>query len=173
MTTAHETTACWRTVDSPLGQLLLTADAEGRLTSVLAPRTKHQPEGPDPRWREDPDGCAGLNAAADQLTAYFAGEREEFELALAPVGSAFQREVWAGLDAIPYGETVTYGELAAACGKPPASVRAVAAAVGRNPLLIIRPCHRVLGANGSLTGFAAGLDAKRLLLDLEAPALFA
>jgi methylated-DNA-[protein]-cysteine S-methyltransferase len=153
------------TVDSPLGPLLLVADEDGALTALLAPGTKGQPSAPDPGWRHDP---APFGAAAEQLTAYFDGDLTEFDLPLAPRGSEFRRRVWAALDGVRYGETVTYGELAAAAGQPLTAVRAVAGAIGANPLLIVRPCHRVIGANGSLTGFAAGLDAKRLLLGLEA-----
>ena len=154
----------YTTVDSPLGRLLLVADEDGRLTHLLAPNTKGQVSEPDPDWEQDPQPFA---AAIEQLNAYFAGELKEFDLPLAPRGSEFRTRVWQALDDVPYGETVTYGELAAAAGQPPTSVRAVAGAVGANPLLIIRPCHRIIGANGSLTGFAAGLDAKRLLLRLE------
>jgi len=155
----------YTTVDSPLGPLLLVADEDGALTALLAPGTKGQPSAPDPGWRQDQ---GPFTAAADQLAAYFAGGLKEFDLPLAPRGSEFRRRVWAALDSVRYGETVTYGELAAAAGQPPTSVRAVAGAIGANPLLIVRPCHRVIGANGALTGFAAGLDAKRLLLRLEA-----
>ncbi|QMU68643.1 methylated-DNA--[protein]-cysteine S-methyltransferase [Streptacidiphilus sp. P02-A3a] len=153
------------TVDSPLGPLLLVADQDGALTALLAPNTRGQRSAPDPDWRADP---APFAAVTEQLTAYFDGSLQEFDLPLAPRGSEFRRRVWDALDDVPYGETVTYGELTAAAGQRPSSVRAVAGAVGANPLLIIRPCHRVIGANGSLTGFAAGLDAKRLLLRLEA-----
>jgi methylated-DNA-[protein]-cysteine S-methyltransferase len=152
-------------MESPLGALLLTADQDGRLTAVLAPDTKGQVSRPDPAWTEDPDRFV---TAAEQLTAYFAGDLKEFDLPLAPVGTEFRQRVWDALDGIPYGSTVTYGQLAAAAGQSPNAVRAVAGAIGANPLLIVRPCHRVVGANGSLTGFAAGLDAKRLLLRLEA-----
>jgi methylated-DNA-[protein]-cysteine S-methyltransferase len=155
---------CYTTMDSPLGALLLVADDEGRLTSVLAPETKGRISAPDPAWTEDP---APFAAAVEQLTAYFSGDLKEFDLPLAPHGSEFRRRVWDALDDIPYGSTVSYGEVAAAAGKSPSAVRAVAGAIGANPLLIVRPCHRVVGANGSLTGFAAGLDAKRLLLQLE------
>jgi methylated-DNA-[protein]-cysteine S-methyltransferase len=154
----------YTTMDSPLGVLLLVADGQGRLSHVLAPSMKGQVSRPDPAWTED---AASFTAAVAQLTAYFAGELKEFDLPLAPVGSEFRQGVWDALDAIPYGTTTTYGELTAAAGRPATSVRAVAGAVGANPLLIIRPCHRVLGANGALTGFAAGLDAKKLLLGLE------
>ena len=101
-----------------------------------------------------------------QLNAYFARELEDFDLPLAPPGTAFQLEVWAALRAIPYGETVTYGELARRIGRPRAS-RAVGAANGANPLPIVVPCHRVVGADGSLTGFGGGLPIKSALLALE------
>jgi len=153
------------TVDSPLGPLLLVADEDGSLTELLPPDTRGRSNTPDPGWRHDP---APFAAVTEQLAAYFDGDLKEFDLPLAPRGSEFRRRVWAALDSVHYGETATYGELAAAAGQPPTSVRAVAGAIGANPLLIVRPCHRVIGANGSLTGFAAGLDAKRLLLRLEA-----
>jgi methylated-DNA-[protein]-cysteine S-methyltransferase len=102
-----------------------------------------------------------------QLEAYFAGELRRFDLPLAPEGTPFQREVWSALTAIPYGETVSYGELARRLGRPAAS-RAVGAANGQNPIPIVIPCHRVIGADGSLTGFGGGLAIKRRLLDLEA-----
>jgi methylated-DNA-[protein]-cysteine S-methyltransferase len=155
----------YTTMDSPFGPLLLVADEDGRLTHVLAPDTKGQVSAPDPDWIEDP---GRFEEAAAQLTAYFAGDLKEFDLPLAPSGTEFRRRVWAALDTIPYGTTVTYGQLAAAAGQPPSAVRAVAGAIGANPLLIVRPCHRVIGADGSLTGFAAGLEAKRHLLRLEA-----
>jgi methylated-DNA-[protein]-cysteine S-methyltransferase len=107
--------------------------------------------------------------AADQLRAYFAGELREFDLPLAPRGTPFQREVWAAVAAVPYGRTATYSEIAAAVGRPSAC-RAVGAANGRNPLPVIVPCHRVIGAAGALTGYGGGLDRKRSLLDLEAVA---
>ena len=102
-----------------------------------------------------------------QLDEYFAGERTEFDVPLDPVGTEFQLRAWAALRRIPYGETRSYGEQARTIGAP-AAVRAVGAANGRNPISIIVPCHRVVGSNGSLTGFGGGLDAKRYLLDLEA-----
>jgi methylated-DNA-[protein]-cysteine S-methyltransferase len=156
----------YTTMDSPLGRLQLTADDEGRLISLYAPLRKGRPTEPDATWVADPDALA---EAVTQLTEYFAGERKEFDLPLAPVGSEFRQRVWQALDDIPYGGTITYKELTAAAGLPPTSVRAVAGAVGANPLLILRPCHRVVGSDGSLTGFAAGLEAKRTLLDLEQP----
>ncbi len=104
--------------------------------------------------------------AADQLRAYFAGELREFDLPLAPRGTEFQRQVWAAVSTIPYGATAAYSEIAAAIRRPSAS-RAVGAANGRNPLPVIVPCHRVIGAAGALTGYGGGLDRKRSLLDLE------
>jgi methylated-DNA-[protein]-cysteine S-methyltransferase len=110
-----------------------------------------------------------LRAAAAQLAEYFAGKRRTFDLPLAPHGTPFQLAVWSALRAIPYGETRNYAELARAIGRPTAS-RAVGAANGKNPLGIIVPCHRVIGASGALTGYAGGLSAKRWLLELEATA---
>lgn len=113
--------------------------------------------------------------AVEQLAEYFAGERTEFDLPLEMEGTAFQRTVWSALREIPYGETCSYGEIARNIGSP-AAFRAVGLANGHNPISIIVPCHRVIGANGSLTGYGGGLERKRLLLDLEksrmAPALF-
>lgn len=117
-----------------------------------------------PHLRPDADALAPVAA---QLREYFAGQRKEFDLELEPVGTPFQHEVWARLRTIPYGETRTYGQLAAELGSPNAS-RAVGLANGRNPIAIIVPCHRVIGADGTLTGYAGGMDRKRLLLDLEA-----
>jgi methylated-DNA-[protein]-cysteine S-methyltransferase len=118
-----------------------------------------------PGWAEDA-GDPVLGAAAAQLAGYFAGERRAFELPLAPVGTPFQREVWRRIWGVGYGRTSTYGELATALGRP-AAARAVGAATGRNPLAILVPCHRVVGRDGSLTGYAGGLERKRALLGLE------
>ncbi|MFJ5882047.1 methylated-DNA--[protein]-cysteine S-methyltransferase [Kitasatospora cineracea] len=173
MTTAPATPATtpatvFTTMDSPLGTLLLSGplDAEGRfaLSAVTAPGQKGALARPAADWRPDADALA---PAVEQLTAYFAGERTAFDLPLAPVGTPFRQQVWDALDDIPYGATLTYGQLADAAGQSPRAVRAVGGAVGANPLLIVRPCHRVMGANGSLTGFAAGIDAKRWLLAHE------
>jgi len=113
-----------------------------------------------------------LEAAAEQLREYFAGERTSFDLPLALDGTPFQQEAWRALADIPYGETVSYGEQARRLGRPDA-VRAVGAANGANPIAIVLPCHRVIGADGSLTGFGGGLETKRRLLDLErSPSLF-
>ncbi|MFF4338773.1 methylated-DNA--[protein]-cysteine S-methyltransferase [Kitasatospora sp. NPDC001540] len=170
MTTAPATapTTVFTTMDSPLGPLLLSgvraADGSFALSAVTAPGQKGALAAPAAHW--EPDAEALVPAVA-QLTAYFAGERTTFDLPLAPVGTPFRQQVWAALDDIPYGTTLTYGQLADAAGHSPRAVRAVGGAVGANPLLIVRPCHRVMGANGSLTGFAAGIDAKRWLLAHE------
>ena len=111
-------------------------------------------------------GCPVTGQARQQLTEYFAGQRREFDLPLAPAGTDFQRRVWELLREIPYGETVTYGELARRLGNPK-SARAVGMACNRNPIAIVIPCHRLLGADRSLTGYAGGLDAKSFLLTLE------
>ena len=145
------------TIESPLGELLLVGD--GRALTGL-----YMDGAPGPGWRRDP---AAFRQAADQLRAYFARELREFDLPLAPHGTPFQQEVWAALREIPYGRTVGYAELAAALGRPGAA-RAVGAANGRNPMSIVVPCHRVIGADGALTGYGGGLRRKRLLLDLEA-----
>ncbi|HKP20162.1 MAG TPA: methylated-DNA--[protein]-cysteine S-methyltransferase [Thermoleophilaceae bacterium] len=107
-----------------------------------------------------------LLEAAGQLRAYFAGELREFDLPLAPTGTPFQRDVWHAVSGVPYGRTASYAEIAAAVGRP-AACRAVGAANGRNPLPVIVPCHRIIGAAGALTGYGGGLDRKRSLLDLE------
>jgi methylated-DNA-[protein]-cysteine S-methyltransferase len=152
------TTTAYAIVDSPIDELLLTAE-DGVLTGL-----HFSPFAIDPEWVHDP---AALEPAATQLREYFAGERTEFDLELSPHGTAFQQRVWAMLREIPYGETTTYGTLAHQLGDPK-TVRAVGLANGRNPIAVIIPCHRVIGADGSLTGFGGGLERKRALLDLEA-----
>jgi methylated-DNA-[protein]-cysteine S-methyltransferase len=144
------------TVETPIGPLLLTA-SEGRLSGVAFAASTGARSAE--RLFAETEG---------QLLAYFAGELERFELPLAPRGTAFQQRVWEALAEIPYGSTTTYSELAAAIGRPSAC-RAVGAANGRNPLPVIVPCHRVIGAAGSLTGYGGGLERKRQLLALEAP----
>jgi methylated-DNA-[protein]-cysteine S-methyltransferase len=114
-------------------------------------------------WKES---AASFIDVKQQLEEYFAGERTTFDVKLAAEGAPFEREVWHALEAIPYGETVSYGEIARRVGQPTAS-RAVGTANGRNPISVIVPCHRVIGANGSLTGYGGGLERKRLLLELE------
>ena len=148
-------------LDSPIGPLTLMVNADGALTQILF---AHQTPPADVTW--DADRCA---AAATQLREYFAGERTDFDLPLAPVGSDFQRSVWDALRRIGHGEVVDYGGLGRRIGRPGAA-RAVGRANATNPIPIVIPCHRVIGANGTLTGYAGGLDAKRLLLDLESRA---
>lgn len=150
------------TTDSPIGPLYLFADGAGSLTHLLF----HGDQQPPPvasGARSDPTPFA---TALVQLREYFAGTRRRFDLPLAPEGTDFQRRAWAALRGIPYGETRSYSEQAANFGKPSA-VRAVGAANGRNPIGIVVPCHRVVGADGSLTGFGGGLDRKSWLLTHE------
>lgn len=145
------------TIGSPLGALRLYAEAD-ELVGVYLPDS----EGPDgAEQRSDV-----LVRTAAQLAEYFAGERRVFDLPLGPRGTGFQSKVWRALLRIPYGETCSYGDIARKIGRP-AAVRAVGAANGRNPIPIIVPCHRVIGANGSLTGYGGGLPAKRWLLEHE------
>lgn len=154
----------YTTTDSPIGELLLTGDGVA-LTGLYmqAGRRKRI----DPSWER---ADAPFAAAVTQLGEYFAGERREFDLDLAPRGAEFQLRAWQALREIPYGETIAYGEQARRIGHPDAA-RAVGAANGQNPIAVIVPCHRVIGANGNLTGFGGGLERKRLLLDLEADAV--
>ena len=149
----------YSTLTTPIGELLLTADDDGALTGVNLPNRHPDPAG----WERDDELLAD---ARRQLTEYFAGERTAFDLPLRPAGAPFQLRVWEALMRIPYGETASYGELARELGHPTAA-RAVGAANGRNPIAIVVPCHRVIGSNGSLTGYAGGLECKRALLDLE------
>jgi methylated-DNA-[protein]-cysteine S-methyltransferase len=158
MTPASTAVAC-TTLASPIGDIILTGDEDG-LTGVYMGSAPH---GPDPGWRYDDGPFA---EAIRQLTAYFAGELRSFTLPLRPAGTPFQLAVWEELRAIPYGETRSYGQLAAAIGRPGAS-RAVGAANGSNPLSIVVPCHRVIGADGKLTGFGGGLPRKQWLLSME------
>ena len=153
----------WTTVDSPLGPLLLMADDDS-ITGLHMDGKAHGPAQPGPDWIENPSRFA---EARRQLEEYFAGDRTEFDLPLRPTGTPFQQEVWAALRTIPYGEVRSYREIATQIGRPGAS-RAVGLANGRNPIAVIVPCHRVIGASGALTGYGGGLDRKRLLLDLEA-----
>jgi len=154
-------TTCYTRIDSPVGGLMLAGDGDA-LTLLSFERSRRAVR-PDPAWTIDPVPFRG---ATEQLRAYFAGERREFQLPIRPAGTPFELEVWAELLRIPYGTTTTYGEIARRIGRPSAS-RAVGLANGRNPLPIIIPCHRVIGADGSLTGFGGGLAMKRRLLTLE------
>lgn len=146
---------------SPVGRLLLLADAQG--LREIRFETERHPRPVSPHWLRS---SAALAFAREQLEEYFAGTRTGFDLPLHPQGTAFQLTVWEELARIPYAETISYGELARRIGQPQA-MRAVGAANGRNPLPIVVPCHRVIGANGSLTGFGGGLPAKRFLLEWE------
>lgn len=153
-------------IDSVVGTLTLVAE-EGAIVGLYMDLQRHRPDDdalgePEARGRE----VEPFKAAADQLDAYFAGELTRFDLPLAPRGSDFQQRVWAALQEIPYGRTESYGELAERIGSP-GGARAVGLANGKNPIGIIIPCHRVVGADGSLTGYGGGLDRKKQLLDLE------
>ncbi|MHC3467210.1 methylated-DNA--[protein]-cysteine S-methyltransferase [Streptomyces sp. 7R007] len=152
----------YTTIDSPLGELLVVGGENG-LVSLSVPGQRNAPA-VRPHWRRDD---AAFAEAARRLNAYFAGRRTRFDLPLAPAGTEFQQRVWRALEEIPYGTTTTYGELAARLGVPRAEIRAVGAAVGANPLLLIRPCHRVIGADGSMRGYAGGVDRKVWLLTHE------
>ena len=148
-------------LDSPVGPLTAVAHA-GELVGLYMDEQRHLPPRASFGQRDD----SVLPGVREQLSAYFAGELQEFTLLLAPSGTPFQQQVWRALRDIPYGSTCSYADLAVAVGRPTA-VRAVGAANGRNPLGIVVPCHRVIGSGGSLTGYSAGLERKRFLLDLE------
>jgi methylated-DNA-[protein]-cysteine S-methyltransferase len=150
-------------VDSPVGRLLLTGD-EQALSGLFMMDTGGHSMTAAPEWTRRP---GAFGAAADQLAEYFAGSRTEFDLPLAPCGTPFQLAVWAELTRIPFGVTASYGSVAAALGKSLLASRAVGLANGRNPISIIVPCHRVIGADGSLTGYGGGLDRKEWLLRHE------
>ena len=151
----------WHRMPSPLGPLLLTATQRGLSGLFMEGHSavfRHQPEG-----ASDATPFCGI---VGQIEAYFAGSRKVFDLALDLIGSPFQKQVWLELQKIPYGSTLSYGELARRIGNPQAS-RAVGLANGRNPISIVIPCHRVIGSDGSLTGYGGGLSNKRMLLELE------
>ena len=150
-------------LETPIGMLLIAGDNEA-VRRIDFPKNGKASK-PEQGWIESSRGPVGQ--AAKQLREYFAGKRAGFDLPLAPEGTEFQRTVWRNLQDIPYGETISYGELAKRVGNPKAS-RAVGAANGQNPIPIVIPCHRVIGANGKLTGFGGGLPTKEALLALEA-----
>jgi methylated-DNA-[protein]-cysteine S-methyltransferase len=152
---------CYQWMESPVGRLLLVADEVGLRQAWFA--EGRTPPVVDMSWQS---GGAVLEEPARQLRAYFAGELQHFDLPLKPEGTAFQTRVWELLQEIPFGETISYGELARRAGNPAAS-RAVGLANGANPIPIIIPCHRVIGSNGKLTGYGGGLETKRWLLDFE------
>jgi methylated-DNA-[protein]-cysteine S-methyltransferase len=152
----------WTTTSSPVGDLVLTGD--GRcLAELRLPDSDGLPAVPANGHHRDDDAFAAVRA---QLSEYFEGARTSFDLPLAARGTSFQLQVWDALRLIPYGVTASYGEVAASIGRPGAA-RAVGLANGRNPIAIIVPCHRVIGADGSLVGYGGGLERKRYLLDLE------
>ncbi len=154
----------YASLESPFGELLLIGD--GRAVHGLYMQAGQTSRTVEPDWEQDPESLA---EASTQLREYFAGKRTSFDLELVMNGTAFQRRVWRALQRIPYGETISYRELALRIDQP--SARAVGLANGRNPISIVVPCHRVIGANGALTGYGGGLDRKRRLLDLEANTL--
>lgn len=151
-----------RIIDSPIGPLTLVG-ADGVLGGLYMDAHRHAPDSS----AFGPRTTSGFAAAAEQLAEYFAGGRTEFTVPLQPAGTEFQRQVWAALRAIPYGQTCSYAQLTTALGRDATRIRAVGAANGRNPLSIVVPCHRVIGSDGSLTGYGGGLERKRFLLDLE------
>jgi methylated-DNA-[protein]-cysteine S-methyltransferase len=174
----------WTEIETPVGPLRLVAedgalvavdflgempDGPGEAASVRLHRERGRPRS-DASVRDDSDEV--LVRATEQLAAYFAGELEEFDLPLAPRGTPFQQQVWAELRRIPYGATASYGEIAARLGRTGHGARAVGVANGRNPIPVIVPCHRVVGASGAMTGYGGGMERKRRLLHLEGAALF-
>jgi methylated-DNA-[protein]-cysteine S-methyltransferase len=163
----------WSVLPSPVGDLLLTGDPE-RLTGIFfSPhKSSHLHWDRAQQAGTEDDEAAVMAATRRQLGEYFEGARTAFDLPLAPAGTAFQLRVWAALTEIPYGETQSYGKVAQRLGLIPGASRAVGLANGANPISIVVPCHRVIGADGSLTGYGGGLDRKRLLLDLERGSLF-
>ena len=158
----------WTVIDSPIGELRIV-EGGGSITAIEFSPFRDG----DGRVRgARDDDLAVLAEARAQLAAYFTRDLKEFDLPLAPQGSVFQQQVWAQLSEIGYGETVTYGAVAARLGRTNAASRAVGLANGSNPIPIVIPCHRVIGANGTLTGYAGGVERKQTLLELEQDALF-
>lgn len=162
------TVQLWTLVPSPVDDLLAVSDGEALTALWFAPHDRLLARG---EWQRD-DDLPLFASVRTELEEYFAAERRAFDLPLAPRGSDFQQRVWGALREIPYGATWSYGRVAARLGLGPQAARAVGTANGSNPLPILVPCHRVIGADGSLTGFAGGLRRKRFLLDLEADLLF-
>ncbi len=162
-------TICYDRVPSPLGAMVLASDGEA-LTGAWFDGQRHQPP-LDPAWHFRPE-LPLLRQAATELARYFAGDRARFDLPLTPAGTTFQRAVWSAIADVPYGMTIAYRELAARIGRSHA-IRAAGAATGRNPLTIFIPCHRIVGVDGALTGYAGGIERKRSLLELERATLAA
>ena len=156
----------YQTLNSPVGELLLVGEPTHpgvALTSVSMTGQRYAPV-PRDDWRPAPGAFADVTR---QLEAYFAGELTAFDLDLAPRGTPFPQRIWQALDSVRYGSTITYGELAAQLGVPRDRIVALGAAIGANPLLVIRPCHRVIGADGTMRGYAGGVERKQWLLRLE------
>ena len=168
-TTEKAAATMWTVMASPIGDLRVIASAEAIVAIEFSP-FRGLADGRPIGERDDEHPL--LRRAVEQLSAYFARDLTTFDLPLAPRGSDFQTKVWAQLALIPYGETTSYGEIAHRLGHTNAASRAVGLANGKNPIPIVIPCHRVIGANGSLTGYAGGLDRKQTLLTLEQDALF-
>ena len=156
--------AAWTTMPSPVGELLLQSDGHSLTSISFAPFQL-------PPWDAEPTHPV-LTTARRQLDEYFTGGRPEFDLPLSAGRTPFQQRVWAALRSIPYGRTTSYGEIALSLGLPAGASRAVGVANGRNPIPIVVPCHRVIGSNGALTGYAGGLQRKEVLLRLEVPGLY-
>jgi methylated-DNA-[protein]-cysteine S-methyltransferase len=163
----------WTLMSSPVGDLLLTTDG-AQLTGVFfrPHKASHLQWDRCRRIGVEDSSAAVLSRTRTELEEYFAGSRTEFDLPIAPSGTSFQERVWTALTQIPYGRTESYGHLAQRLNLVPGASRAVGLANGANPISIVVPCHRVIGANGSLTGYGGGLDRKRFLLDLEQGSLF-
>jgi len=159
----------WTLMDSPVGELRIV-ERNGAIAAIEFTPFRTPGDGRPLGGRDDDHPV--LVEACRQLTAYFARDLKEFDLPLAPEGTDFQRKVWGQLELIPYGETASYGEIAHRLGHTNAASRAVGVANGRNPIPIVIPCHRVIGADGTLTGYAGGLPRKQALLELEQDALF-
>jgi methylated-DNA-[protein]-cysteine S-methyltransferase len=166
MTTTEATTTVYTTIASPLGPLLLVGEENGYGFALASLSMPGQPKAPAirPGWHSDPEPFAEVNR---QLAAYFAGELTRFDIRFTTTGTDFQQRVWEALTAIPYGVTTTYGALAEKLGVPRERVQALGAAIGANPLLLVRPCHRVIGADGSMRGYAGGVERKVRLLTHE------
>ena len=161
--------AMWTTLDSPIGELRVIA-IDNAITAIEFSPFRGMADGRPIGARQDDDTL--LREAVGQLNAYFTGDLRDFDLPLAPRGTDFQQRVWKELQGIAWGETASYGEIAHRLGMTNAASRAVGLANGKNPIPVVIPCHRVIGANGSLTGYAGGLERKQTLLDLETDALF-
>ncbi|MWA08969.1 methylated-DNA--[protein]-cysteine S-methyltransferase [Streptomyces sp. BA2] len=156
----------YATVGSPLGELLLVGEPTPDGVSLASLSMPGQGNAPAVQgsWVRDPDRFSGI---ARQLAAYFGGEPTAFDIEFTPSSTDFQRRVWSALEEIPYGTTTTYGALAARIGVDRGRIQALGAAIGANPLLLVRPCHRVIGADGSMRGYAGGVERKVRLLTLE------